>query len=30
VIPGDYLKVYSASFRAGAPAASQYTLLGQP
>ncbi|MCO5172918.1 MAG: hypothetical protein M9914_01870 [Trueperaceae bacterium] len=28
VITGDYLLVYSASNRAGAPAASQYTLLG--
>ncbi len=28
VITGDYLLVYSASNRAGAPASSQYTLLG--
>ncbi len=27
---GEYLKVYSLSGRAGAPASSRYTLLGQP
>lgn len=30
VINGDYLRVASASNRAGAPAVSRYTLIGQP
>jgi hypothetical protein len=30
VIGGDYLRVSSVNGRAGAPATSQYTLLGQP
>lgn len=30
VYTGDYLRVSSAAGRAGAPATSQYTLLGQP